>query len=288
MTPTRSRVFHPAIAGIAAIIVAAGAAFSLRPANAQEGQPPATAAKPAEVAPPTGKPVPDMPVVKTETLEGGLIVEDMKIGDGYEVKAGDAVVAFYHGTRKSDGHVFDSAFNRGEPIGFCLNGVIQGWSKGVPGMKVGGVRKLTIPSELGYGKTGSGPDIPADTDLVFVIELVDALHVEDIHEGTGATVGESFVAVTTQTIKDKDGKEIEKSDASNPYVWIPNEYTVQRRFDLMAIAMKGMKVGGTRKIHVPAALNVPNPGLGATRPGNIDLTIEMQLIGLRNLPTRGR
>ncbi len=281
------------LAGIAATLVIAGAAFSLPSANAQQGQTApkqtteATTTPPAEPAS-KGIPVPDMPVVKTETLEGGLIVEDLKIGDGYEIKAGDAVVAFYHGTRKSDGHVFDSAFNRGEPLGFSLNGVIQGWSKGVPGMKVGGIRRLTIPSALGYGATGSGPDIPANTDLVFVIQIVDALHVEDVHPGTGAEVGDSFVAVTTHTTTDKDGKEVEKADAANPCVWIPNEYMVQRRFDLMAIAMKGMKIGGTRKVHLPAGLNQPNPGLSSTRPGNIDLNIELTLVALRNLPSRGR
>ncbi|MFT3684004.1 MAG: FKBP-type peptidyl-prolyl cis-trans isomerase [Phycisphaerales bacterium] len=90
------------------------------------------------------------PVARQE-LEGGLIVEDFVVGTGTEVKAGNAVMAFYHGTVKTTGAIFDSAFDRGQPIPFSLNGVISGWTKGVPGMKVGGLRRLTIPAAMAYG-----------------------------------------------------------------------------------------------------------------------------------------
>lgn len=235
-----------------------------------------------EAAPaPKGIPVPNMAVVKTETLEGGLIIEDLKIGDGYEVKPGGAVVALYHGTRKSDGFVFDSAFERGEPIGFSLNGVITGWQKGVPGMKVGGVRRLTIPAVMGYGERGAGADIPPNTDLVFVIEITDAVQIEDTKEGTGEVASGSFVAVTAHTIKDKDGKEVEKHDAANPYIWIPGE------MQGFQYGMEGMKVGGERTIKVPKEFNPAVPGSPANRPGGQALSIDVKLIALRNLQQQG-
>ncbi|MFO0832231.1 MAG: FKBP-type peptidyl-prolyl cis-trans isomerase [Phycisphaerales bacterium] len=269
-------VFVVALAGLAASAIALQTTPTSAPAQPTEATAPAT--PPA----PKGIPVPDMPVVKTETLEGGLIVEDLKIGDGYEVKPGGAVVAFYHGTRKSDGKVFDSAFERGEPIGFSLNGVIAGWQKGVPGMKVGGIRRLTIPSAMGYGERGAGEDIPANTDLVFVIQLTDAVNFTDTQEGTGEAATGQFVAVTDHTIKDADGKEVEKHDSANPYIWIPGE------LQGFQYGMEGMKVGGKRKIHVPKEFNPASPNATTGRPTGKALDIEVHLIALRNLPMMGR
>ena len=74
----------------------------------------------AQPAAPKGLEVPSLPIVKKTELEGGLIIEDMKIGEGYEVKEGGAVVAHYHGTLKDGGKTFDSSFERGEPIAFPL------------------------------------------------------------------------------------------------------------------------------------------------------------------------
>jgi peptidylprolyl isomerase len=266
-----------ALAGLAATAVAL-----------QDGGTPTAPATPATPPEPKGIPVPDMPVVKTETLEGGLIVEDLKIGDGYEVPAGGAVVAFYHGTRKTDGHVFDSAFERGEPIGFSLNGVVAGWQKGVPGMKVGGIRRLIVPSAMGYGPNGNGPDIPGNTDLVFVIQVTDALQIEDLKAGEGEAATDSCLAVTVHTAKDKDGKEVEKVEAGKPYIWVPGEFRTQMGFDAMQAGLAGMKIGGKRKVHIPAAFNQPNPGLASNRPGNVALDFEVELVGLRNLPQQGR
>lgn len=96
---------------------------------------------------------------------------DLTEGAGPEVKPGDTVRAHYKGTIAQTGVKFDSSYDRGEPLVISLNGVIQGWQQGVPGMKVGGKRRLIIPSELGYGADGSG-SIPANSDLVFEIEVL--------------------------------------------------------------------------------------------------------------------
>jgi FKBP-type peptidyl-prolyl cis-trans isomerase len=102
-----------------------------------------------------------------------LKVEDLKVGTGREVKEGDTVVMHYSGWL-TDGKKFDSSYDRGEPFEtpIGVGYVIKGWDMGVPGMKVGGKRKLTIPSELGYGRYGVDPDIPGDATLIFEVELV--------------------------------------------------------------------------------------------------------------------
>lgn len=228
---------------------------------------------------PDAIPVPDLKPVSTQTLEGGLIVEELKVGDGYTIKPGDAVVALYHGTLKADGSVFDSAFFRGEPIAFPLSGVIEGWQKGVPGMKIGGIRKLTIPAAMAYGP-GARPRIPANSDLVFVVQLVDALQIEDVKVGEGEAVSASAVTVTTFSMKDKDGKEVFAAGADKPYIWIPGE------FQGIQSGIEGMKVGGKRKIKVPKEFNNPSP-FQSGRPTGVPLTIDVELLNVRNLPQMG-
>ena len=104
----------------------------------------------------------------------GLQVDDTKVGAGAEAKAGKTVTVHYVGTL-TNGSKFDSSRDRGEGFTFRLGAgqVIQGWDQGVAGMKVGGLRKLTIPPELGYGARGYPPVIPPNSTLVFEVELLD-------------------------------------------------------------------------------------------------------------------
>lgn len=106
------------------------------------------------------------------TQQTGLKIEDIKAGEGREVKKGDTVVMHYKGTL-TDGTQFDSSYDRGEPFETVIGvgQVIAGWDEGVPGMKVGGKRRLTIPPEMGYGQRGSGP-IPPNARLIFEVELL--------------------------------------------------------------------------------------------------------------------
>ena len=101
------------------------------------------------------------------------IVDEVK-GSGHAVKLGDSVKVHYKGTLAQSGVKFDSSYDRGEPIDLTIaeGSVIEGWVKGIPGMQVGGKRRLIIPSSLGYGSYGSY-GIPPDSDLVFEIELLE-------------------------------------------------------------------------------------------------------------------
>ena len=110
--------------------------------------------------------------VEQEVTEGLTYVEKT-CGEGEPAAEGDAVTVHYTGTLE-DGTEFDSSVG-GDPFTFTIGtgGVIAGWDQGVPGMKVGGVRELTIAPELGYGEAGFPPVIPPDATLIFEIEMVE-------------------------------------------------------------------------------------------------------------------
>lgn len=103
------------------------------------------------------------------------LIAPTEISDAIEeVSTGDRITVHYRGWLATDSEaVFDQSFNRNEPFTFTVgSGVINGWSEGVVGMKVGEIRRLFIPSDLGYGEQGSGANIPPNSDLIFDVELV--------------------------------------------------------------------------------------------------------------------
>jgi FKBP-type peptidyl-prolyl cis-trans isomerase len=102
-----------------------------------------------------------------------LIIEDIEIGAGKEAESGDIVVVHYTGWL-TNGKQFDSSHDRKQPfeVKIGVGFVIRGWDLGIPGMKVGGKRKLTIPHQYGYGKYGVEPDIPGFATLIFEVELL--------------------------------------------------------------------------------------------------------------------
>ena len=104
-----------------------------------------------------------------------LISEDIEVGTGEEAKSGQHVTVHYTGWLLDNGAKFDSSKDRNQPFSFPLGAghVIKGWDQGVAGMRIGGKRKLTIPSSLGYGARGAGGVIPPNATLVFEVELLD-------------------------------------------------------------------------------------------------------------------
>ncbi|AWB83625.1 FKBP-type peptidyl-prolyl cis-trans isomerase [Corynebacterium liangguodongii] len=111
--------------------------------------------------------------ISTQPAPVDLVIEDLIVGDGAEAIEGGFVKVHYLGVDYGTGEEFDSSWDRGEAAEFPLAGLIQGWQEGIPGMKVGGRRKLTIPPEKAYGPAGGGHPLSGRT-LVFVIDLLDA------------------------------------------------------------------------------------------------------------------
>jgi peptidylprolyl isomerase len=101
-----------------------------------------------------------------------LQIIDTVVGDGDEVPVGATITAHYTGALCADGTIFQSSHDFGEAITFGLSQVIAGWTEGVPGMKVGGTRRLIIPAVKAYGSVRAAANIPPNSDLVFDIELV--------------------------------------------------------------------------------------------------------------------
>jgi peptidylprolyl isomerase len=100
-----------------------------------------------------------------------LQITDITVGDGPEAQSGSTVNVHYLGVEYDSGEEFDSSWNRGEPINFPLAALVLGWQEGIPGMKVGGRRKLVLPPHLAYGPAGGGHSLSGKT-LIFVIDLL--------------------------------------------------------------------------------------------------------------------
>jgi peptidylprolyl isomerase len=116
------------------------------------------------------------PVIKVPDCKppSSLQKVDLITGTGADAKAGGEVTVHYIGVSWTTKQEFDASWDNGQPISFALAGLIKGWQEGIPGMKVGGRRMLTIPPELGYGAAGRPPKIPGNDTLVFVIDLLKA------------------------------------------------------------------------------------------------------------------
>lgn len=176
----RIRPIHLALAASVAVVLVSATGCSSTPASStsqsqqtasSSQQSAATeASAPAET---TTQAAATPPAESTATSTDKLKIVDTKVGKGTAAKKGDQVTVNYTGWL-TDGTKFDSSVDRNQPFTFNLGGgqVIPGWDQGVVGMKVGGVRKLTIPPALGYGAQGAGGVIPPNATLVFEVTLL--------------------------------------------------------------------------------------------------------------------
>lgn len=159
---------------VVAVIVVAGVVM-YRNGSQQASAPTAPADATGAIAPVAAPAATGTPITNSKpvTMQNGLIIEDVKVGTGETAVKGALITVHYVGTL-DNGTKFDSSRDRGEPFQFPLGQgmVIQGWEQGFEGMKIGGVRKLTIPPSLGYGAQGAGGVIPPNATLHFEVELL--------------------------------------------------------------------------------------------------------------------
>jgi len=246
-------------------------------------------------------------VAKSKTAND-ITIEDFAIGEGPEAVKGGEVEVHYTGYL-TDGSVFDSSLKRPRPFSFELGAgrVIKGWDEGVAGMKVGGKRKLVIPAKMGYGERRAGK-IPPNSTLVFTIELLsftppppppqpltafeakpvstkkleDGLVVVDYKLGDGAEAktGDTVAVHYRGTLK--DGTEFDSSlTRPRPLVFPLGQGRVIKGWD---IGIAGMKVGGLRKLIVPAKLAYGERARGKI-PADADLTFTVELMSVKPATT---
>jgi len=156
---------------------------------------------------PTPEPKKEAAPPEPETPEPpDLVKEDVSVGNGPEVKQGDHVKVQYTGKLSKTNFTFDTSVGK-KPFEFTIGqgSVIKGWEQGVVGMKVGGKRKLTIPSKLGYGDAGSPPKIPGKATLVFDIELLQIGEDADAGASDAGAKGGGGKDGGVKVLKKKDG-----------------------------------------------------------------------------------
>ncbi len=211
------------------------------------------------------------------TTSSGLKYVDLVAGTGPSPAPTDIVTVHYTGTL-DNGTVFDASRNHGGPVSFPLNGVIKGWTEGVGSMKVGGVRKLIIPPNLGYGDKAVGP-IPANSTLTFIVELVEIPQVksEDTQVGAGAEAKEGTTVSVYYTGKLKDGTVFDSNVGKQTLQFTIGAGQMIPGFEKGVL---GMKMGGKRTITIPSALGYGPQGSGPIPP-NSDLIFDIELVEVK-------
>lgn len=237
------------------------------------------------------------------TTASGLQYTEVRAGDGPMPNAGDIVAVHYTGTL-TDGTVFDSSYQRNEPIQFPLGvgRVIAGWDEGIALMKQGGKATLMIPPELGYGAQGAGDVIPPNATLIFEVELVDilpgapaaptavdeadytttasGLKYYDFVVGEGASPEPGQQVIVHYTGWLLDGAKFDSSlDRGQPFPFIIGAQRVIAGWDE---GVMDMRVGGKRQLVIPPDLGYGERGAGGgVIPPNAALVFEVELLGIQ-------
>jgi len=222
------------------------------------------------------------------TLMEGLTIKDVVVGDGVEAKKGDVLTVHYTGWVLNDGvkaeAPFDSSVERGEPVSFPIGigRLIPGWDEGIPGMKVGGKRELTIAPAMGYGDRDI-PNIPANSTLFFEVEVltIPAVEINDAKVGDGAEAleGDNVKVHYTGWLYEAGAKSGEPFDSSHkrnePFGFQIGAGMVISGWDQ---GVAGMKVGGHRTLIIPPELGYGARGAGASIPPNATLIFDVELV----------
>ncbi len=224
--------------------------------------------------------------------DNGLQIWDVKEGTGDAAKKGGMVTIHYTGWT-TDGKVFDTTRKENAAATFTLDSLIKGWQLGIPGMKAGGVRRLLIPSDLGYGDRGSPPDIPAKATLVFEIEMVnpwtvpavdakewkavegaEGLKVWDVKEGKGEAAKATDTVTIHYTGWTTDGTIFDSSHKRGE----PATFGLSGLIKGWQLGLPGMKPGGVRRLLIPYALAYGEKGRPPLIPEKATLIFEIEFI----------
>ncbi len=297
MIPSNLRRRGLALFLITALSLAIAGCQSAAPAAQEEAAAPAADEAADSAAAESGQGV---------TTASGLQYIEETAGAGREAEPGTRVSVHYTGML-DDGTVFDSSYDRGDPISFVLGigQVIPGWDEGIDLMAAGGKGRLIIPPELAYGSAGAGGVIPPDATLTFDVELVDVqdgppgspeapqeiaadqftetesgLRYHDIVEGEGdpAQAGD-VVQVHYTGWLEEDGFKFDSSlDRGDPFVFQLGGGQVIAGWDE---GVAGMKPGGQRQLIIPAELGYGERGAGNIIPPGATLIFEVEYLGPR-------
>jgi FKBP-type peptidyl-prolyl cis-trans isomerase len=231
--------------------------------------------------------------------ESGLKYRDLEEGKGEPPEVGQNCVVDYTGwlweKDAKSGKPFDSSVKRGKPFSFHVgeSEVIKGWDEGVAGMKVGGTRELIIPAELAYGERGAGGVIPPNATLMFEVKLLElrekwektesGLEYADSKVGTGAEpkTGQTCVMHYTGWLWENGarGKKFDSSlDRGEPFEFPIGTRRVIKGWDE---GVATMKVGGKRRLRIPAKLGYGANGAGEDIPPNATLIFEVELLKVK-------
>lgn len=226
-----------------------------------------------------------------------LEIDDIIVGDGETATAGDLLIMHYVGVRHADGGEFDASWNRGDTFSFTLGTgqVIQGWDQGIEGMQEGGRRLLSIPSELAYGSDARGEEIPADSALVFVVDLLHVLTPPDIEnvaepvtelevtvleEGDGQVIeAGTIVELHYRAILQTTGDVFASSWESNQPAGFEVAASPSQTIPAWDIGLIGKRVGDTVRMVIPPGLGIVDTS--GLIPDDATIITELTILGAR-------
>jgi peptidylprolyl isomerase len=223
-----------------------------------------------------------------------VVVSDLEVGTGAAVQSGHTLVVEYVG-EFTDGTIFDSTAEKGEPFIFTLgvNQVLKGWDTGLQGMRVGGIRKLEIPSHLAFGKNGqcfsNGEcPVPGNTDVIYEVTLLDIFDevlIQDTLSGEGlaAELGDVLVVSYIGHLNNSEGTVFDASTVqAGNFLFTLGTGSVIAGWE---IGLQGMKVGGIRELTIPPIYGYGAFGSSGVIPPYAVLYFKVELVELIKRPT---